>query len=331
MSFAGTIFFLVIIFIIILINYKQKQKTNALLENQNREILSQQQIIQTTNLNLTNSINYAKRIQQAMLPPIDELSKYLPDSFVLFKPRDIVSGDFYWFSQTRLKSAIAKSKDSVINKLIYGSSAGLSNSIIISAIDCTGHGVPGAFMSMIGFNLIHEIISKGIIEPQKILSVLNTGIRNQLKQNETDNHDGMDMALCVINQDNNLLEFAGAKNPLVYVKNNELFQIQGDFVPIGGFYRENDKRNYTKHVIKIDAPTMFYIFSDGFSDQIGGPNGKKFLSKRFRELLFNIHDKPMQQQREILEQKLEEWIGEKYGQVDDILVIGFKLNPNNDT
>lgn len=330
-SLIGAVFFMAIILFIIYKNFQNKKKVNALLEKQNREILDQQSIIETTNRNLTNSINYAKRIQEAMLPPVDDFKRYLPESFILFKPRDIVSGDFYWFSETRLHSVISRSKSSVMNKIIYSTTPKIpdDNSIIVAAVDCTGHGVPGAFMSMIGYNLMHEIISKGIIEPNKILAVLNTGIRNQLKQDETDNRDGMDMALCVINKKKNILEFSGAKNPLVYIQDGDLQQIRGDYMPIGGFQKEDyEKRKYEKHTISIDKPTCCYIFSDGFSDQIGGPEGRKYLTKRFREFLFSIHANPMEKQKELLEAELDNWIGTNFNQVDDILIMGFKLTPN---
>ena len=317
---------LLVILLIIYINFKRNKKINVILAKQNKEISDQRDIIELVNKNIKNSITYAKRIQKALLPPRENLQKLIPESFIFFEPRDIVSGDFYWFSKTRIKSVI--NSEEVDVNFTKTNHSDIEDGIIISAIDCTGHGVPGAFMSMIGFNLIHEIISLGITDPSKILEFLNIGIRNQLKQKDTDNRDGMDMAICLINKEKNTVQFAGAKNPVVYIKNDELNQIKGDFLPIGGFYKEEDERDYTLHTIEIDVPTTFYIFSDGFSDQIGGTDGRKFLSKYFRELLYAIHKEPMEKQPEFLKDKLTEWMGTENTQIDDILIIGFKLYPN---
>jgi serine phosphatase RsbU (regulator of sigma subunit) len=326
-AFIGGVVSILIILLIIIINYRRNKKTNILLENKNVEIGNQRDIIEMANKNITHSINYAQRIQKALLPPANELKKLIPESFVFFQPRDIVSGDFYWFSKTKIHSVISESVLSDIKEMLPEKKVVIDEGIVISAVDCTGHGVPGAFMSMIGYNLIHEIISMGIVEPSKILSLLNVGIRNQLKQRETDNHDGMDMAICRIDTQNNKIEFAGAKNPLVYIKNGELTLVKGDFLPIGGFYSDNDEREYSKHVIEIDAPITCYLYSDGFADQIGGLEGKKFMSKNFRQLLLDISQEPMEEQQRILDNKLKEWIGTSFSQVDDILVIGFKLYP----
>jgi len=319
---------LLIILFVIIMNNKRNKRINTLLEKQNREISTQRDIIESANINITNSINYAKRIQKALLPPISNLKSLIPESFIFFNPRDIVSGDFYWFSETKISSVISKATSLDLEEYGKPKLASPDDGIIISAIDCTGHGVPGAFMSMIGFNLVHEIISMGITEPDKILSVLNFGVRNQLKQKDTDNRDGMDMAICLYNQKKNTLEYSGAKNPLIYVQEGELFQIKGDYMPIGGFFKEDDERDYTKHTIKIDKPTTFYIFTDGFSDQIGGKQGRKYLSKFFRELLLEISESSLDKQEEILEKRLKDWMGNEYTQIDDILVIGFKLYPN---
>ena len=317
---------LLIILLIIYVNYKRNKKINIILAKQNKEISDQRDIIEQANKNIKNSINYAKRIQKALLPPRENLNELIPESFIFFEPRDIVSGDFYWFSKTRINSVIESEENNV--NLAKTNLNNIEDGIIISAVDCTGHGVPGAFMSMIGFNLMHEIISLGITDPSKILEFLNIGIRNQLKQKDTDNRDGMDMGICLINKDKNIVQFSGAKNPLIYIKNDELNQVKGDFLPIGGFYKEEDERDYTLHTIEIDVPTTFYIFSDGFSDQIGGKECRKFLSKYFRELLFAIHKEPMETQPELLKKKFLEWMGTENTQIDDILIIGFKLYPN---
>jgi serine phosphatase RsbU (regulator of sigma subunit) len=201
--------------------------------------------------------------------------------------------------------------------------------LVISAVDCTGHGVPGAFMSMIGFNLLDEITSKGITRPNLILEELHRGVRFTLKQKETNNQDGMDLAMCVIDSKTKTLEFAGAKNPLIYIQDGEVKQIKGDTNGVGG---KSDDHTFTLHTVDVSTPTYCYIFSDGFIDQFGGENGRKFMISNFRNLLFDIHQKPMKEQREILDKTIKEWMGKKYNQIDDILVIGFKLdlNSNND-
>ena len=276
---------------------KQKQEIEAqrdLLAKQNEEI-------KRKNKDITASIEYAKRIQTAMLPLEETISKYLPEHFIFFKPRDIVSGDFYWFAYKNGK-------------------------IIIAAVDCTGHGVPGAFMSMIGAEILNTIVlTNGITDPAKILNLLNVYIRTALKQDTTDNQDGMDVALCVIDRQAEVVEFAGAKNPLIYIdKNHQLHKIRGDRQSIGG-YQYTKIVSFTKHVIPIDPPMWFYIFSDGYQDQFGGPGRpSKFLTTNFYALLHRIHQLPMKEQKRILEETFEQWKN-GHSQTDDILVIGFKL------
>ncbi|MBN1180748.1 MAG: SpoIIE family protein phosphatase [Bacteroidales bacterium] len=318
-SIIGLSLFLVLIAVLLFIGFRMKQKTSIKLAKQNKEILEQQEIINKKNQNITKSLNYGKRLQDAMLPPVTDIKKFFTDSMILFMPRDIVSGDFYWLSGKRLSSVIARVQEN--EELNQNES---DDFIVVGAVDCTGHGVPGAFMSSIGYNLMHEIISRGILEPQKILSVLNIGVRNYLKQDETDNRDGMDAAICTINKKKNIMEFAGAKNPLLYIQEGELFQIKGDYLSVGGLQREDEKRSYVKHTIKIDKPTTFYIYSDGYQDQIGGDDGRKFMSKKFKELLLDIYTKPMEEQKRILVEQHEKWLGYKYRQVDDILIIGFR-------
>jgi len=216
-----------------------------------------------------------------------------------------VSGDFYWFKE--IKNG-ASEKD-----------------FAFAAVDCTGHGVPGAFMSMIGMNALNSITSKGITNPDQILNSLHTEIRTALHQEETGNNDGMDVALCVFRKQKNVLEFSGAKNPLVYIQNNELTQIKGDIHPIGGSKSIPDMA-FKKHKITLDKPTTVYLFSDGYRDQFGGKDNTKFMSKKFTRLLLEIHNLPMEKQKELLDIAIEEWKG-KNVQTDDILVMGVKLEP----
>jgi serine phosphatase RsbU (regulator of sigma subunit) len=305
-------------------NYREKKKINKMLVEKNEEVLTQQEEIlkkneviesaltqlKKKNDDITSSINYAQRIQYAMLPHYEEIKRVLPKSFILFKPRDIVSGDFYWFVEANYKN---KDFTNI-----------LGQKIIITAADCTGHGVPGALMSMIGNELLNIIVlQQKITEADQILNELHEGIRYALHQEATLNQDGMDIALCVIDKENKLVEYAGAKNPLIYVQKNEVVQIKGDKMPIGGRQIE-EKREFTKHSIPISSPTTFYLFSDGYQDQIGGVNEKKFMIKNFRELLQQIHLNPFEEQKTILDDTFENWKGQMF-QLDDVLVIGFSV------
>ena len=295
---------------------EQKKRANLDLQEKNEEISFQQaQImeqnhelakvldeIEDKNLQITSSITYAKRIQEAMLPSVASIQKALPESFVYFRPRDIVSGDFYFFHHFEEEQRT-----------------------ILAAVDCTGHGVPGAFMSMIGNEILSRIVAENhVCSPAKILTQLDKGITTALHKDETNIHDGMDLALVCIDQKNKKLTFAGAKNPIFYIQNNQLEVIKGDKMPIGGSEREH-RGEFTEHVIDISTPTTFYIFSDGFQDQFGGEKGRKFMVKNFRELLFDIHTKETAEQKQILYQTFKDWIGNEHKPVDDVLVIGGKV------
>ncbi len=257
--------------------------------------------IQKQNDDITSSINYAKRIQTAFLPLEKDIAEEIPSFFILFQPRDIVSGDFYWFEKE-------------------------DNKVIFAAADCTGHGVPGALMSMIGNEILRQIVvQRGITQADEILNELNRGIHKALRQDVSKNTDGMDIALVVIDKQNKIMEFAGAKNPLYYIQNQEFHQVKADTYSIGGEQTKGAKI-FTKHRIDISIPTTFYIGSDGFQDQFGGEHNKKFMVKRLRELLFSIHDKEMSEQKEILEKTIADWMRQgKTHQTDDILWIGARL------
>ncbi len=335
----------ILMFIIILRGYRQKREANRQLaiqnveiEQRNREISVQRdrvqaksaevsealQKIEKQNKDIKNSIAYAHRIQNAMLFGQENLRKHLPESFIFLRPRDIVSGDFYWFHEGHSMSKVTKFLlNNNLNNNDVDQHDEESKKFTLAAVDCTGHGVPGAFMSMIGFNLLNEIASKGSKSANKILNMLHTAVRNALRQESTDNRDGMDMALCVIDKGAKKIDFAGAKNPLVYIQDGKLNIIKGDRMPIGGIQRES-KRRFKHHTIEITKPTTCYIFSDGFQDQFGGPKGRKFMKKNFHHLLLSIHQKSMDEQKKILEEKYDEWKG-KNRQVDDVLVIGFRV------
>jgi hypothetical protein len=181
---------------------------------------------------------------------------------------------------------------------------------------------------MIGYNQLDEITQNGVTRSERILRELHKGIRRQLKQEETSNRDGMDMSLCVINKRQKTVQFSGAKNPILYIQDGEANVIKGDRVPIGGVQTEKE-RYFTQHNIKVDRPTWFYIFSDGYVDQFGGPKNRKFLLKNLKNLLLEHHKKPMEEQEKILSETLNNWMGGVENQIDDVLVIGFKLGENH--
>ncbi len=284
--------------------------------------------LQKKNEDLTDSINYAKRIQNAMLPFPDRIAQSLgEDYFILFKPKDIVSGDFYWFQDMSIENY-----DLGITNRILNSEK--ENKIIIVAADCTGHGVPGAFMSMIGNELLNQIVNvHHITSPDMILNQLHKGIRYALKQDETSNRDGMDIAICVIDKEKQVLEYAGAMNPLFYIQDNQFFEIKADKKSIGGLQGEED-RVFTKHTIQLPISydqllikkpeTIFYLCSDGFQDQFGGAENRKFMVRRLRELLASVASLPMKEQKAVLYRTFEEWKG-NYPQIDDVLIFGVKI------
>ncbi|MEM6299219.1 MAG: response regulator [Bacteroidota bacterium] len=282
--------------------YHQLERHSEMLEEtveeRTAEIEEQRRVIEAKNQNIIESINYAKRIQESILPTQKTIRRLLPNSFIFFKPRDIVSGDFYWMSEHEGRTLIA-------------------------AVDCTGHGVPGAFMSLIGNDLLNVIVARDIVSPEEILAELHKGVRTALNQENGKSRDGMDIALCLIDEEKGIIEFAGARNPLIIVNDGQMEIIKGDKRSIGGVQPEKE-RIFTKHEIKIDPKATYYIFSDGYQDQFGGENGQKYLTKNFRKLLLTLHDKPLDEQKHALMQELDAWRGD-YPQIDDILVMGMRL------
>lgn len=294
------------------------EKQRDQIERQNRDIVRKKH-------NIESSILYAQRIQNAILPYEDEIDETLPLNFIYYRPRDVVSGDFYYFAKVEPQAIYEKRSDFDDGPKVF---SGLSNEkVVISAVDCTGHGVPGAFMSMIGDSLMNQIIiDKKITQPDLVLEKMDQGVRKALKQSESHNRDGMDMALCVIDQQNKTIEFAGAKNPLVYMKDKKLHEIKGSIYSVGGWSGDMMKNmEFKKHIVSYaDSPITLYLFSDGYQDQLGGPDDKKFMRRRFKELLLDIHLEPMTYQYHILDKKLKEWMGNRK-QLDDILIIGLRL------
>ncbi len=257
--------------------------------------------IQASNKKINDSINYAQRIQGAILPENSIIRKWLPESFILYKPRDVVSGDFPWFMQ-------------------------VGDEIFIAAVDCTGHGVPGALISLIGYFLLNDIVrSRKILNPGLILDALDEGVTQTLRQDEDDSRtkDGMDISLCKINLKNNTLEYAGAHRPLYHLRNGVLEEIKGDRFPIGGGKYKN-QTNFANTLIEIQKGDTFYFCSDGFPDQFGGTDNRKFGPKRLRDLIMEVQSQTMTEQMEAFDIEWEDWKGD-YKQTDDMLLIGLRF------
>jgi len=259
--------------------------------------------LEKANQNVKTSIKYARRLQNAILPDLEEMKEYLTDIFVYYMPRDIVSGDFYWFGVRK-------------------------NKIFISVIDCTGHGVPGAFMSMMGYALLNEIVLKSkITETNQIIETLNQNIQVALRQRTSRNNDGMDMAICMINKSENKMEFAGARNCLLYFEDTELHLLKGTRKSVGGLHVQK-KEMFDKQEVELTEGQIFYLYSDGYPDQLGSfrenQQKRRFMNKRFRKLLTKIHQEPLGLQADILDQTLIRWIGAGK-RVDDVTVLGFKI------
>lgn len=257
--------------------------------------------IHSKNKKIADSINYARRIQGAIMPDNFLITKFLPQSFILYKPKDVVSGDFPWFLK--------------VGDILY-----------IAAVDCTGHGVPGALLSLIGYFLLNDIVrSQNIEDPGMILDLLDEGVTQTLRQDESDSRtkDGMDIALCRIDTKNKAVQFAGAHRPLYIMKNNEMEEIKGNKFAIGGGIYKN-QTNFCTHDIELAAGDSLYFCSDGFPDQFGGPENRKFGPKRLRELIMQNHMKDMAETYKIFDDEWESWKGHEK-QTDDVLLIGIKF------
>lgn len=301
----------------IIYNSRKTNKINQKLTSQNEEINHQKAEIERQNIDIKSSINYAARIQNAMLPGTEFLKRHFSDGFVYFHPREAVSGDFYWFSEVKVERppSLFRRKDADIDD---------DSKILLAVIDCTGHGVPGAFMSMLGDALLNQIVNfQKITQPDIILNELNKLVIATLQQDTSQNNDGMDAAICTIDKNTHTLQFAGAKSPLLYVQDNEVHKVNGDLKAIGGI-QKGDQKNFTCHNIDISKPTTFYIYSDGYQDQFGGSEGRKFMAKRFREMLTNNANLPFEEQNKILLSTFNEWKN-SYIQMDDTTVIGVKI------
>jgi serine phosphatase RsbU (regulator of sigma subunit) len=299
--FYGAIL-LALVYLLLRLQTRSLVKTIKLLKEKNNileQVEKQKAELEIRERNITDSLNYAQRIQEALLPSEDYFRKFFSESFIFFKPKDIVSGDFYWIGEK-------------------------NGRIFIVAADCTGHGVPGALMSMIGLEIIEKTINEDNIDvPSAILAVLNKGLEKTFSREKnigTIIRDGMDIGLCVIDLKKKKIEFAGAFLPLYLVRNNSLIEIKGDKLIIG---MNPSGQAYSNHEIDLLEDDILYLFSDGYIDQFGGSENKKFMYRRFRYLLTTIHHFPVNDQKSVIEESIRTWMGGT-SQLDDMMVIGFR-------
>ncbi len=292
-----------LILLIIRWRVRKLRRDKAVLETKVKErtaeIQRQKDEISDQKKEIMDSIYYARRIQKAVLPSDKKIDESLPEHFIYYKPRDIVSGDFYWIST-------------------------MENRIIFAAVDCTGHGVPGAFMSMLGVAFLNEIVSRNRRPSAgRILDNLRANVKETLSQaEEGGTKDGMDIALCIYDPFKMTLQYAGAHNPLYLIRNGEFSEYKADTMPIGIHIVE--EKNFKNHNIKVEKGDCIYVFSDGFQDQFGGPAGKKFLSRSMKQLFCDIHKHPMPKQKEIIDETMQRWIkGQE--QIDDMIILGLRI------
>jgi serine phosphatase RsbU (regulator of sigma subunit) len=297
--------FLMLVFFVLRSNYLRKQinskliKQKEIIEIQKKEVEDQKYLVEEKQKEILDSITYAQRIQNALLPPLQDVSSSLPNSFILFKPKDIVAGDFYWFAETNDKK-------------------------IIAACDCTGHGVPGAFMSTIGSEKLNEAVKESS-DVSVILNLVNLGMKKVLRQTDKmdSTRDGMDVSLCAFNKDLSQVEYAGANRPLWIIRKDqlEIEEIKATKVAIGGLTEDNQV--FTKHTIDLQKGDSVYLFSDGYADQFS-PQDKKLMTRKFKDIILSIQNKTMEEQKEYLGSFIDEWKG-NMEQTDDILVLGVRV------
>ena len=300
----GVVFGILLLFVLtffIYKNYKQSQRANSVLAEKNEIIEIKTKIVEEKSKDIIDSIRYAKRLQSAFLKPETNVNSCFPDAFILFKPKDILSGDFYWYEK-------------------------FGNLSFVAAADCTGHGVPGALMSIMGCNLLSKAVNEyAITKPAAMLNSVNKGLAKILHQNSDglSIKDGMDIALCVFDPEKMTLQYSGAYSPMWLIREGKLLEFKADKFPLGAFM--DDKLHiFTNHEISVQKGDVVYIFSDGYADQFGGPEAKKFKYKQLQELFIENYSKPAIEQKYIIERVFESWIDD-LEQMDDVLVIGVKI------
>ncbi|MEY3417344.1 MAG: hypothetical protein RL060_1456 [Bacteroidota bacterium] len=310
-----SLFSIFVIYLVIVYRLRALEKANKVLEEkvrvrtqqvleQKEELVKQKTIIENLYHDVTDSIDYAQKIQAAILPSEQQFKSVLDNAFVFFKPKNVVSGDFYWFAER-------------------------SDRYIIAAVDCTGHGVPGAFMSMIGNTLLNQIVNeRNIVEPAEALNNLHKGIRRLLKQDQADNlqKDGMDIVLISVHKTTHEVQYAGANNSLFYIENDEVKELKADKYSIGGLQKEQE-RKFTNHTLQITSKTTFFLTSDGFQDQFDEAFENKFSARRMKQLFLDMYHLDAEVQKNKLDTTIANWRGTEE-QMDDLMVLGFTINPS---
>lgn len=305
-SVSGGLLSVLLLALFIFRGYRQTQKTNIIITQQKEEVERQKEItdeqkkiVEEKNKDIMDSITYAKRIQEAILIPESEIKKQFSDAFVLFNPKDIVSGDFYWFAESKY------------------------NKLIVMA-DCTGHGVPGGFMSILGFSMLQEtLLLEDIKTTSEALISLDKKITETLNRNSRSYRDGMDMALCAFSKSSGKLQFSCANRPLILIRNGEVKKFAPDKYTIGGAI-DNVSKDFCSHEIETAKGDLIYLFSDGYTDQFGGPKGKSFKYKQLEKVLLANYHLPMNDQKKVLEKTYHDWKG-SLEQIDDVCIIGIRL------
>ena len=308
---------------------QQEQERQALIEQKNKEleqkviertaeVVKQKEKTEKANKHLTDSIQYAKRIQEAVITDVDKIQKAFPNSFILYRPKDIVSGDFYWFEEVEVPNIVPNDTKLDVHQPF------ITLKILVVA-DCTGHGVPGAFMTVLGSSLLDEIIlEQRTVNPSKLLQTLDYKILDRLQNEDSKRQvrDGMDLSVFILDETNQQIQITGAKNSVYKVQNDNIEEIKTSSFAIGGF--QDQDKTFPVYTFPVRSGDTYFLYSDGYQDQFGGEKGRKFLKKRFRELLKEISPLPPIEQKTILEQKILAWQGEEI-QTDDILVVGIQV------
>jgi serine phosphatase RsbU (regulator of sigma subunit) len=284
--------------------YRQKQKANTIITAQKKEVEEQKAIVDEKNKDITDSIKYASRIQHALLTTEDYISKHLKDYFILFKPRDIVSGDFYWAFIPQEKAD--------------------SGEVIMAACDCTGHGVPGAFMSLLNISMLNEaVVERKISRPDQVLNAIRANVIKALNPDgKSETKDGMDCALISLDLQKNTILAACANNPVLIIRGNDCIEMPADNMPVG--IQDSEIKPFTLNTFNLQKGDCIYLFTDGYADQFGGPKGKKLKHKYFQQLLVDNAHLPMKEQKKVLEKAFEDWKG-ILEQTDDVCVIGIRV------
>jgi len=303
-QFSGTLGVIIVSFLMIWYFRNLNDEYENIIIDKNKNLIhsndkvNQQKLkLEIKNKEITDSINYASRIQNAILPPENKINEYLKNNFILFLPKDIVAGDFYWMEEA--------------NNLLH-----------FAVADCTGHGVPGAMVSVVCHNALNRSIREfNLKTPSEILSKTRELVIETFDQGDENVKDGMDIALCSLDMNNNILQFAGANNPLIIIRNKEIIEIKGDRQPIGKYA---NSKGFTNHQIELEKNDSIYIFSDGFQDQFGGKNGKKLKLKGLKEILISNNDKSMRHQKNRIEDAFNLWKDE-LEQIDDVCIMGFTI------